>query len=107
MSRGLVAFPRSGGSTRRGMPSPLLTPFLALYHDMNRLLLDDASGASGGAAGAANQSGATILVPDINIAETEREIRVTVEVPGAREADVEVLVDDDTLVVRAVKETER
>ncbi|MGH1588807.1 Hsp20/alpha crystallin family protein [Methylobacterium phyllosphaerae] len=87
------------------MPNPLLTPFLALYHDMNRLL-EDASGASGGAAGAANQSSATILVPDINIAETERAVRITVEVPGAREADVEVVIDDDTLIVRAVKETE-
>lgn len=106
MSRGLIAFPRSGNSARRGMPSPLVTPFLALYHDINRLL-EDASEPSGGAAGAGNPSGATILVPDINIAETKREVHITVEVPGAREAAVEVVIDDDTLVVRAVKETER
>ena len=106
MSRGPVAFQRSGSSTRRGMPSPLFTPFLALYHDMNRLL-EDAPGAGAGTAGAANQPGATILVPDINITETEREVRITAEVPGAREADVEVMLDDDTLVIRAAKEIER
>ncbi|MGG3810107.1 Hsp20/alpha crystallin family protein [Methylorubrum rhodesianum] len=88
------------------MPSPLFTPFLALYHDMNRLL-EDTSGASAGTAGAVNQPGATIIVPDINVTETEREVRITAEVPGAREADVEVMLDDDTLVIRAVKEIER
>lgn len=106
MSRGPVAFQRSSSSTRRGMPSPLFTPFLALYHDMNRLL-EDASGASGGTAGAANQPGTTILVPDIDVTETEREVRITADVPGAREADVEVMIDDDTLIIRAVKEIER
>lgn len=105
MSRGPVAFQRASSPTRRGMQGPLFTPLLALYHDMNRLL-EDASGASGGTAVAANQPSATILIPDINVTETEREVRITAEVPGAREADVEVMIDDDTLIIRAVKEFE-
>lgn len=100
MSRGPVAFQRSGSSTRRGMPGPLFTPLLALYHDMNRLL-EDAAGEG------ARASGAALLVPDINVTETEHEVRITAEVPGAREADVEVMIDDDTLLIRAVKEIER
>lgn len=103
MSREPVAFQRAGGPTKRGMPSPLLTPFLALYHDMNRLL-EDMPGA--GTAGGATQLGAKILVPDITVTETEHAVRITAEVPGAREADIEVMLDDDTLVIRAVKEIE-
>ncbi|AMB43380.1 type III effector protein [Methylobacterium sp. AMS5] len=105
MSREPVAFQRSGGSIKRGVPSPLLPPFLALYHDMNRLL-EVMPGAGAGTAGAADQLDAKILVPDITMTETERDVRITAEVPGAREADVEVMLDDDTVIIRAVKEIE-
>ncbi|MCJ2049180.1 Hsp20/alpha crystallin family protein [Methylobacterium sp. J-070] len=88
------------------MPSPMLTPLLALYHDMNRLL-EDVPGAGAGTESAASQAGAMILVPDINITETDHKVRITAEVPGAREADVEVMIDEDTLLIRAVKEIER
>jgi len=106
MSRGPGAFQRSSRSARHGMPGPLFTPLLALYHDMNRLL-EDAPGAGAGTAGAASPLGAAILVPDIDITETAHAVRITAEVPGAREADVEVTIDEDTLVIRAVKEIER
>lgn len=88
------------------MPSPLLTPFFALYRDMNRLL-EDAPGTAAATVGAPNPLGATTLVPNINITETEHQVRITAEVPGVLEADVEVMIDDNTLVIRAVKEIER
>lgn len=105
MSRGPVAFQLSNDSPRRGMPSPLLTPF-ALYRDMNRLL-EDAPGTAAAPVGAPNPLGATTLVSDINVTETEHKVRITAEVSGVREADVEVMIDDNTLVIRALKEIER
>ena len=53
-----------------------------------------------------DQSGETI-VPQVNVSETDKELRVTAELPGVSERDIDVTVDGDVLTIRAEKKAER
>lgn len=44
--------------------------------------------------------------PNVELVETDREIRVTAEVPGMSEKDVELLVEDGVLTIRGEKKSE-
>lgn len=44
--------------------------------------------------------------PNVELGETDREIRVTAEVPGMSEKDVELLVEDGVLTIRGEKKSE-
>jgi HSP20 family protein len=56
----------------------------------------------------ADQAVATALItPQINVSETDNEIRVTAELPGVDLNDLEVDVSDDMLVIRGEKRLER
>jgi HSP20 family protein len=48
-----------------------------------------------------------LITPQINVSETDNEIRVSVELPGVDLDDLEVDVTDDMLVVRGEKRLER
>jgi HSP20 family protein len=47
------------------------------------------------------------LVPSVDIAETDKEITVTAELPGLSEKDVEVVLSDDLLTIRGEKKVEK
>jgi HSP20 family protein len=47
------------------------------------------------------------LVPNIEIAETDKAIEVTAEMPGLERKDVEISVEDDTLTIRGEKKVEQ
>jgi HSP20 family protein len=91
---------------RGGFSNPLLMPFMALYRDMNRLF-DDASAGGLGAPMAGARHGVATLMPQIDVSETDREIRIMADLPGAREDDIEVLVNGDQLTIRATRQMER
>ena len=85
-------------------------PFLSLQRDMNRLFDDvfrsfdgrlPGMGALGGALG-----GFGAPWPSVEISDTEKEVRVTAEVPGLEEKDIEVLLDGDVLTLRGEKRSE-
>ncbi|HTW27631.1 MAG TPA: Hsp20/alpha crystallin family protein [Acetobacteraceae bacterium] len=80
-------------------------PFLSLHREMNRLFDDVLRGSVPGGAHAGPQS--ALLVPSMDVHETEKELRLTAELPGVREQDIEVTLDDDVLTVRAEKRVER
>jgi len=44
--------------------------------------------------------------PEIDVKETEKEMRVSAELPGMEEKDVEVLLDSDSLTIRGEKKHE-
>jgi HSP20 family protein len=44
--------------------------------------------------------------PNVEVSETDREIRVTADLPGLEEKDVEVLLDGDVLTLRGEKRSE-
>ena len=77
-------------------------PLSAFLRQANRLFedsfreFDSAREAMGG-----------ILAPTIDVTETDGETRITAELPGIKEDDVEVTVDNDILTIRAEKRVEQ
>ncbi|MBI5129807.1 MAG: Hsp20/alpha crystallin family protein [Rhodopseudomonas palustris] len=77
-------------------------PFLSLHREMNRLFDDvfrgfDAPALSNRLAAFGN------VWPKLEIANTEKELKVSAEVPGMAEKDIEVLLDDGVLTIRGEK----
>jgi HSP20 family protein len=94
-------------------------PFLSLHRDMNRLF-DDAfrgmapasqGGQSAREFGQQGQGaagfGQAVLAPHMDVSETDAELRVTAELPGVTDSDVEVTLHDDVLTIRGDKKFER
>jgi HSP20 family protein len=85
----------------RFIEDPSWMPFGLLQREMGRLIDD----VSRDGAGQATPSG--LIAPRLDVEETDTEFRVSVELPGVAEADIEVDVDDDLLTVRAEKKEAR
>jgi len=81
-------------------------PFVSLQRGMNRLFEDVFRTAAMPTTGAEGQEGG-MLMPQINVSETDTEIRITAELPGVAEKDVEVTLDDDVLTIRGEKRMEQ
>lgn len=47
------------------------------------------------------------MVPAVDVAEDDKEVRLTAELPGLKESDVEVVLRDDMLTVKGEKKSER
>nr|ANY58115.1 Amidohydrolase [uncultured bacterium] len=58
-----------------------------------------------GAGGA--RGGSLMRAPETDVVETEREIRVATEMPGLRQEDIEVDVENNVLTIRGEKREER
>jgi HSP20 family protein len=71
---------------------------------MNRLF-DEIGGVP--AAAGATPGGGSIITARMNVSETDRELRVTAEMPGVAEDDIEVSLDDDVLTIRGEKRLEQ
>jgi HSP20 family protein len=80
-------------------------PFLSLHREMNRLF-DDVLRGTGVAQGGQGIAG-NMIAPQINVSETANEIRVTAELPGVAENDIEIDLNDDMLIIRGEKKFER
>jgi HSP20 family protein len=74
-------------------------PFLTLHREMNRLF-DDALRGSPAPAGSQGAQG-TLLAPHMDVSESDKEIRIEVELPGVNENDVDVSLNEDVLTIRA------
>jgi HSP20 family protein len=77
-------------------------PFQLLRREMEQLF-DNA----GGNAGEASAEGGNILAPRMDISEDDQSFKIVAEMPGARPEDVEVMVEDDLLTIRAERTQER
>jgi HSP20 family protein len=82
-------------------------PFLSLHREMNRLFDDVFRGAGLPAAETQGQGGGTFVNASMNVSETDKEIRITAELPGVTEQDIDVSLDDDVLTIRGEKKFER
>jgi HSP20 family protein len=76
------------------------SPFLTLHREMNRLF-DEAFRSFE----APLLFGRLLSWPNVEISETDKELRVSAELPGL-EKDVEVLLSDDVLTIRGEKKSE-
>jgi HSP20 family protein len=85
----------------RFIEDPSWAPLGMLQREMSRFF-EDASRTNEGQGGRGG-----LLAPRLDVRETDKEFRVSVELPGVTEDDVEVDVDDDLLTVRAEKKEER
>jgi len=79
--------------------SEVMDPFLALHREVNRLF-DDALRGFGAPAWA------SAGWPHTDVVETEREYRVTAELPGLEEKDVDLTFQDGVLTLKGEKKVE-
>lgn len=81
------------------------SPFLSLHREVNRLFDDVFRGFDIPSNFTRFQNvGATW--PNVEISDTEKELRVTAEVPGLDEKDIEVLLEDGVLMIRGEKKAD-
>jgi len=81
-------------------------PFDDLRFEMDRLF-DDFWRGSGAFPGPFAAADARPFEPRIDVEETDAEVRVTAELPGLEEKDLELSLDRDTLTLRGEKREER
>jgi HSP20 family protein len=92
--RSLVPFRGQGALSR-----PELNLFGSLQREVDRLFEDFTRGI-----GAPN--GVNMLMPSIDVSETDKEIEVTVDLPGLERKDVEISLENDVLTIRGEKKIE-
>jgi HSP20 family protein len=81
-------------------------PFLSLHREVNRLFDDVFRGFDGSLPSAGRPSSFGGNWPSVEISDNDKEIKVTAEVPGLEEKDIEVLLDDGVLTLRGEKRSE-
>ncbi len=81
-------------------------PFLSLHREMNRLFNDVFRAFDRDLPAFGPPSALPTGWPSVEISETEKEIKVTAEVPGLDEKDIEVLLNDGVLTVKGEKRSE-
>ena len=82
------------------------SPFLVLQRQMNRLL-EDVFGPDTSLFGQAAEPARGNQSPRVELTETGTELRVIAELPGVKEQEIEVSLDDGVLTLRAEKKQER
>lgn len=81
-------------------------PFLSLHREVNRLFDDVFRGFDSGLPSLDGFSAFGGGWPNVEISDGEKEIRVTAEVPGLEEKDIEVLLNDGMLTLKGEKRSE-
>lgn len=103
--RDLIPWGRNNGNQ---VPSLLRDderdPFLSLHREVNRLFDDVFRGF--GLPSLRGTSGIAAGWPSVEIADSDKDIKVTAEVPGLEEKDIEVLLDDGVLTLKGEKRSE-
>lgn len=78
-------------------------PLLSLHREVNRLFDDVFRGFGGPAFGRLGHGGAW---PHVELGETDKDIRITAELPGLDEKDVDLSVEEGVLTLRGEKRAE-
>jgi HSP20 family protein len=102
--RDLIPWGRSRAPARQGEPlhdAAVVSPFFTLRREMDRLFDDAFRGFGLSAFGEGGFNW-----PQVEVADRDKEVRVTAELPGLEEKDVELRVEDNVLILRGEKRTE-
>lgn len=81
-------------------------PFLSLHREVNRLFDDAFRSFGSGLPSFGGLSAFGGSWPSVEISDGDREIKVTAEIPGLEEKDIEVLLDDGVLTLKGEKRSE-
>lgn len=82
-----------------------MDPFLSLHRDVNKLF-DEVFRGFGTPSLFGQMTPRSGTWPSVEFSENDKEIRVSAEVPGLEEKDVEVLLEDGVLTLRGEKKSE-
>src|SRR6266404_9015248 len=94
--RSLAPFPA------RGSVAPTeVNLFGSLHREIDRLFEDFTRGL-----GALSPQSTSSLVPSIDVAETDKAIEITAELPGLERKDIDISLEDDVLTIRGEKKVE-
>lgn len=94
------------GERKEMLASGVWSPFEALHREMDRLFDDVTRGWGLTPLRFPEPRRWTDLTPRVDVAETEKEITVTAELPGLEEKDIEVTLEGDTLSLKGEKKAE-
>jgi HSP20 family protein len=104
--RDLIPWGRSSTLTPSVYRDDDRNPLLSLHREMNRLFDDVFRGFEGRLPSVGSLPSFNGNWPSVEISETDKELRVTAEVPGLDQKDIELLLDDDVLTLRGEKRSE-
>ena len=97
------------GRTAQTTPSPYREegdPFMTLHREMNRLFDDVFRGFDTAPFSSFGGMGRMAGWPSVEVIETDKDVRISAELPGLEEKDVEVLMSDGVLTIRGEKRSE-
>jgi HSP20 family protein len=83
-----------------------LNPFLTLHREMNRLFDDVFRGFDLAPFGGSRPFDQTMGWPHIEVSESEKDVKVTAELPGLDEKDVQVELANGVVAIKGEKKTE-
>lgn len=82
-------------------------PFASLQREMNRLFDNFFGGLSPSPREPLERGGAESFIPRIDMSETDKEIKISAELPGMDENDIDVSLTKDTLTIRGEKKEDK
>jgi HSP20 family protein len=103
--RDLIPWGRSGNQAPTAFRDDDRNPFLSLHREVNRLF-DDVFRSFDGRLPAFGSPSFGAAWPNVEISETDKAIKVTAEIPGLDEKDVELLLNDGVLTLKGEKRSE-
>ena len=99
--RDLIPWRRSASQAPTVYRDEVASPFLTLHREMNRLFDETFRHLE-----MPSLFGRMPTWPSVEVSETDKELRVTADVPGLDEKEVEVLLSNGVLTMRGEKKTE-
>jgi HSP20 family protein len=100
--RDLIPWGRQSSSAPVGYRSDDTNPLLGFRRDVDRVFED----LFRGALPSLDWGRSTVAWPRLEVSEADREVRITAEVPGMSEKDIELLLEDGVLTLRGEKKSE-
>jgi HSP20 family protein len=106
--RDLIPWTRSQDSLPDLFRDDRTSPFLTLHREMNRLLDEAVRGFASLPSSLSGRRSDFVSPawPKLEVAETDKQMTVSAEIPGMEEKDVELLFDDGNLIVRGEMKSE-
>ncbi len=100
--RDLIPWGRQNSTAPVQYRSEEANPVVSLRREVDRLFDDLFRGTMP----SLGFGGGTVAWPSVEVSDTDREVRITAELPGMSEKDVELLMEDGVLTIRGEKKSE-